>query len=365
MKVKISIYNGSDFLKTEMSERNPAIDILKGIAIISVIIGHCIQCGSGSDYLGTQSYLSNRLYLFIYGAHMPLFMIISGYLFFPQTQRKNTSELLKNIVTRQLIPILCWSIAAYSVRFFTHRLIYTDILTFLYDYIYFAFDYLWFLSAIAFSSAVTLVIRSKLKNSVFIHIIICVAMFFIPDTIIHATIKYTHLYFICGYFYSVTVKKSKSSSEKISKLVLQALVSLTAYIFLLTLWNADTYIYVGGFSVISDNYIRSFSNNILRWITGFAGVLFCVFSVKSVLLLCHIKSGTIQNRLAWLGQNTLTIYIVSSLILTPILKKLTVNFSFSYVAVLAETLIIAAISVITCLIVSHTKIIKKIFFGGR
>lgn len=49
-------------------ERNPHIDLLKGIAIITVVIGHCWT-------------LDSSVRNFIYSFHMPLFFCISGYLF--------------------------------------------------------------------------------------------------------------------------------------------------------------------------------------------------------------------------------------------------------------------------------------------
>ncbi len=49
-------------------KRNPYIDFLKGLAIISVVIGHCWT-------------IDRSLFNFIYSFHMPLFFCISGYLF--------------------------------------------------------------------------------------------------------------------------------------------------------------------------------------------------------------------------------------------------------------------------------------------
>lgn len=48
------------------------IDIAKGICILLVIIGHILQfncCGYGSD----------TGFIFIYSFHMPVFMLLSGY----------------------------------------------------------------------------------------------------------------------------------------------------------------------------------------------------------------------------------------------------------------------------------------------
>lgn len=63
----------------------PAIDILKGIGIILVVIGH-----------NSSGVLRN----FIYTFHMPLFFIISGFLF----SKKNIKDYLMNSFQRLLIP---------------------------------------------------------------------------------------------------------------------------------------------------------------------------------------------------------------------------------------------------------------------
>lgn len=49
-----------------MKCRNDAVDIMKGIAILSVMIGHSYWCPTW-------------LYTFIFSFHIPLFFLISGY----------------------------------------------------------------------------------------------------------------------------------------------------------------------------------------------------------------------------------------------------------------------------------------------
>lgn len=68
-------------VKLNEKRRSVLIDALRGVAIILVIIGHCISNGSGSGYFSNQGYYENIAFKFIYSFHMPLFMIISGYLF--------------------------------------------------------------------------------------------------------------------------------------------------------------------------------------------------------------------------------------------------------------------------------------------
>ncbi len=47
-------------------ERNIYIDVIKGMAIILVVIGHCIQFGSGRDYFESEDFFNDPLFKFIY-----------------------------------------------------------------------------------------------------------------------------------------------------------------------------------------------------------------------------------------------------------------------------------------------------------
>lgn len=69
-------------------KRDMTFDFLKGIAIISMVLGHC--------------FIPLRLHDFIYIWHMPLFFIISGYFF----RVKGTVEELKAIWKGLLVPYL-------------------------------------------------------------------------------------------------------------------------------------------------------------------------------------------------------------------------------------------------------------------
>lgn len=76
--------------KTEKSRVN-WIDIARGIAIIFVIVGHSL-----GNYFG--SYLANLIYAF----HMPIFFILSGYLF----KKKKKFSFLKNSFFNLIFPYL-------------------------------------------------------------------------------------------------------------------------------------------------------------------------------------------------------------------------------------------------------------------
>lgn len=74
---KCCLRNGSNFLRkaefvmvnsknVHSPERKIYLDVVKGIAIISVVLGHCIQFGSGREFLQSEAFLLmlfSRLYM--------------------------------------------------------------------------------------------------------------------------------------------------------------------------------------------------------------------------------------------------------------------------------------------------------------
>lgn len=70
------------------SNRNQVVDILRGIGILCVVIGHCYFLAYDSLELAV-----------IYSFHMPLFILVSGYLF-------KEAPLSKEFVSKKIESIL-------------------------------------------------------------------------------------------------------------------------------------------------------------------------------------------------------------------------------------------------------------------
>lgn len=90
--------NRSNINETPVKARFIEVDLLKGVAIILVILGHVLQ------YSLTEPY-DNHLFNFIYSFHMPLFVFISGFLSY-----KVASSLtdIKKRAYQLLPPFLLW-----------------------------------------------------------------------------------------------------------------------------------------------------------------------------------------------------------------------------------------------------------------
>lgn len=87
---------------SDFKQRQPWLDIAKGIGITAVVLGHS---GSGIAY-------------YLYWFHMPLFFIISGYLFKPQEDWAALSNWLYKRTCQLLIPYLSFLIIIVTVEFY-------------------------------------------------------------------------------------------------------------------------------------------------------------------------------------------------------------------------------------------------------
>ena len=83
-----------------MSKRLLWVDSLRGLLIVLVVIGHCIQ-DTDIDY--THNYFWNLIYSF----HMPVFMSISGYVSYRKSLEIKT---LRKKIVELLLPFFTWTL---------------------------------------------------------------------------------------------------------------------------------------------------------------------------------------------------------------------------------------------------------------
>ena len=88
--------------------RNQVIDATRAVAVVLMIVGHCIQYGSGREYLDSNAFFDDAVFKYIYSFHMPLFAAVSGYCFFKVVSKRSFHETLKDRVQKLFIPIIGW-----------------------------------------------------------------------------------------------------------------------------------------------------------------------------------------------------------------------------------------------------------------
>lgn len=93
-------------------ERNELLDLLKGFAILLVVLGHAVQ------YNLPKTFDSHPLFRVIYSFHMPLFMFISGYVSCISF-KGSTRQLLSRLRTL-ILPFWSWFFFSYFFYWAIH-----------------------------------------------------------------------------------------------------------------------------------------------------------------------------------------------------------------------------------------------------
>lgn len=92
-----------------MQHRIDWIDALKGFAILTVVIGHCITDSLSSQTFPEYAALLQMMGDAIYSFHMPLFFMISGYVFYlTKSYRKWKTKVLDFSIVYVIWSTLMW-----------------------------------------------------------------------------------------------------------------------------------------------------------------------------------------------------------------------------------------------------------------
>lgn len=177
--------------------RSKFIDCLKAIAIILVVVGHAMQFGSGMHCYIYSDFFGNVIFKIIYSFHMPLFMLISGYLFCGSVMRNTIADNIRSRFTTLLVPIMLWSIIPYAIRLVqgNERGVWLVVRA----YFTTCIGNFWFLWAVFYCSLIVLAVRRCFGDSVVVYALLAVVMLFTPDFNRLQLYKFMYGYFVVGY----------------------------------------------------------------------------------------------------------------------------------------------------------------------
>lgn len=263
-----------------------AFDYLKGIAIFLVVWCHCIQYIFGETF-------DNTFYSIIYSFHMPLFMIISGYL----SSKKTDDSIITLAVAkfrRLIIPNISWGSIV---------LIASAILTFIPPSLLSIVRLpvsCWFLSSL-FCSFIAYAITYKIgiKNYVISTIILSLLSLLIPGS---EFVKFFMPFFGIGLILSTT--NIMYAAVKWKHIITFGCAIIVTY---LLFWSRDFYIY----RTLNPSLLSNF--DITQWIAYFARLLFgSAITIWLMLLMkkVEIKNGKLKEWLTRLSYNSLGIYVI-------------------------------------------------------
>ncbi len=344
--------------------RNTYLDILKAVSIILAVFGYCIQFGSGTEY-AKGAFFDNTVFKIIYSFHMPLFMLVSGYLFaFSVSKAKWTSLVFRRF--RQLvIPLFCWSFVSTFIEILKIIVGISEVKLsagWLLEHIIHDFVYgPWFLWAVWWCSLIIILVRTFLKDSPIVYIMIFVLTFFIPDEFNAHFYSFMYPYFLLAYVfnnYDLKTKMAKLYDNKIAMLF-----SWIAFIGLLFFYNYDSFIYTSKYAIYGKNISVQIGNDCFRLIIGLVGSIAVMYLAYYIM---KIVPSAVNNVVAYIGVNTLGVYLVTNVLIPnglPLVAGSLTGVNWLWVAV--ETIAFLVVSLIATEIIKRIKLFNIMFLGGR
>ncbi len=335
-------------------------DCAKGLLIVLMVLGHCLQLWNGKDYLEEGSYYDNVLFKTIYSFHLPMFAIISGYLYYfkhDESLKHKMSKLFFSL----FVPILSW-----SVLFKFYQYIYLNIegdVTFtVFDILYFIITNLWFLWAILINSLFIIVLQKCKSDNVITSSFLILLILFIPSFL------HSHLYFfLTPFFFGGYLINKKNIIKKVEEQNLILMFSsFLMWIGLLSLFSRSTYIYDTKIYLFEWGLIgwkAQLYNDVVRIVIGFVGSLF-VFCAIKVICNC-VFFQKLVSFFSSLGKVSLGIYIISlqvNMVLLPVVDSLLTK---SYLMNVVETIFIVAFCVGMVWIIKRSQVLNFLLLGSR
>lgn len=346
--------------------RNDYLDFVKGIAIFLVEFGHCIQYGSGNEFVYSASFFNDWMFRLIYSFHMPLFMLVSGYVFFWTVSKRTLLGVVKRQALSLLLPAACWTV--------TYR-VYLQILAAATGGTFFSPEWIkglpseiwgshWFFWAVFWCSVITVAVRRWAGDRLWVHAVIGVCLLFLPNDLVtnYPLYAFMYPYFIAGYF--ANKYRFAAMSVKRYRVVFPILLVLFAALF--PGFSYDTYIYTTHISLLhAEEPLRQLSIDLFRWSIGFVGGALVLLSIYAVWKFWPNQLSWLRRCFLYMGRRTLGLYVISSYLNFEILFRVSRNFSLHYSVTLLEAVAMLALSAGIVAILERFRWSRFLYLGRR
>lgn len=310
-------------------ERNEIIDILRGIAVISVVLGHAIQRGL------IVGYEDNIIFKLIYTFHMPLFMLLAGYTLYLSNQKYDIKFII-NKGKRLLLPTIVFSYLLYFIKDFNFTglqpfvkfpngiLAYTKQLMLHPDLL------IWFLYVV-FVCTMIFYIGEKFFNKylIFYLLIVTAIVMILPGGYLGVWRIKLHLpIFIVGYYIAMY-------KDVVLKYLKYSLIPcIIFYIFMADKWSFS-------------------SHRLYQWSIAFASITILYYLVKAI----RTKVKILDKYFMFLGKYSLEIYLCQTVCLN-------IGIGNGTIRVISIFVSATTISIILAYLTRKYKYTKAILYGS-
>lgn len=350
-----------------MKERNRTIDIIRGFAVLLVLWGHVIQYFTIDGF----AFYDNWLYKTIYSFHMPLFMIVSGYLFYYSASKYSFGTIISKRVRTLGWAMIIWGGCYNLVLQMLYVLMRHETFSFL--ELYKSLFSSWFIWSVLLSSMVTGWIEKKIKVKG-----VKIVVYIISTIIISVLPCAEYNLFMIPYFMIGYSMANSSQCEKIFSMnkYLKLLIVIL-FLGLLSLYKSRDLVYVSGVNPFksSEGALTQVWIDLYRWIIGLLGAIVAIEGIR-YLVLKRKWNNIFTKWLETMGKYSLQIYLVQKLLLeflgnrimSLIVQKvgynpLTVNmkaYNFIFTPII---MILYAITIICVIKIVEKMNLSKILFG--
>ncbi len=360
--------------QTKIMKRDPLPDIIRGFAILLVIWGHCIQEGNGAAFSNQMQYFDDRLYQLIYSFHMPLFALVAGYFAYPSIKKATDSSSRKRLlfhrVSVYIIPIFVWTLLEYIRECIVNTYYGYKEITITGIFPEFAMKLItnhWFLWSMIICFVIVYVMHYFLHDNIFIFCLGLLSLFFIPDGLNMHAYKFLMPFYFLAFYFHMNIKENNDSvlcklTQKItslfsSKRLLSFIILLVVFIGLFMFYDKRAFIYVSGYRITKNIWYHMLIIDVYRFVIGLIGSLM-IISFWS-LIASKIKNYSFPILRAF-GTYSLGVYLLSGYITILGMRRITDSLNYSIIRVIAESVIVAIISLLITIVISKIPIIKKI-----
>lgn len=343
-------------------KRNEVLDAVRGVAIIMVMIGHCITVNT----VGAENTVFFNV---IWSLQMPLFFLISGYVNRYSRPLKTAKDLLAYFKRRTVSYMLPWLVWTIIIKYFIVGKS-VGLFSYLKDLV-FSMDsgywFLWVLWVICIIYGIASFIANKLSDKSFkqqfITCVVSVILSVVPLAsgivfglnflAVKLILYYLPFYYI-GYIISMLDSYLNVSSEKCAKAkqikTIIFVPILIVYLFVVYHHNLNT----GADTII---------NIIIRFIASLFGSFVVCWGV-SVLVK---NDGKITQTLINFGTHSLELYLIHGLFLSLIESSSKPLFTSlnGIILCIVNFAVMITLSAVLITAISSNKYSKFVFFGKR
>lgn len=280
-------------MKTQAGNSRNSIEwmlIAKGIGIVLVVIGHF--------YPDTSPNYWSEIRSLIYSFHMPLFFLLSGYLY--SHDKYSYSDLIKNKIKRLIYPFITIASLFFTVKYVVGRVVNLDhpvdidsTYALLTDPVNSYMPLLWFVHALFLIFAVYPLARVLMNNLIMLILLLIINSFFGSDYLVFGKALANMPFFLVGVLLKENIK-----------------------VFSITINNDWRYTFVN-IVIFSLAYVMQYSVNINHgnkyftiFFIGVVGSLLIINLSQATAVLSH---KNIKSTLISIGYYSMTIYLFHTL----------------------------------------------------